>query len=553
MRRAAFALVCALILASCASAPAATPVDNVDVNGALTETINQVNLKVIDPQALSFTDEVEVANLVFEPLLSLDPVGLRPAPAAAELPKISADGLVYHFTLRPGLTYSDGVPVKASDYAYGISRLCDPALNAAYRGSVRPINGCDKWTSLDIATASPVQLAAARRELFAAGIVVLGDRDLELRLREPAPYLSSVMALWVATPVRQSDVERYGGNWWLDPATYIGNGPFVLAEWVIGSRMVFERNARYRTPAKLKRLTMRMFPDPGQALSAYQAGTIDRITTVSSDLLPSITAAGLEREMAVSPGACTFYVRLNHARPPLDDPKVRLALAKSIDREAYAREIRPFTRPATSFIAAGLPGNDPSDTAQAYDLAAAKQSLTESRYAGTDALRGLVWTLASNQPASRQREIAWIAAQWHTLGIDVRVELVDPPTLAASNRTLATRQLFVSAGWCADYPDQADWLSQWFTSSAQKGAVDFGYRNSTVDALLAEADRGLDQSKRDELYLRASRILSADVAFIWIGYQQSVSLSKPWVGGLNVNAIDWGGAFHPADVFVRTH
>lgn len=550
----AFTLALTLIVSACTKASSA-PAFDIDPNGSLTESLVDT-FRVIDPQGASFINEIRAVNLVYEPLLSLDPITLRPAAGAATLTSISADGLTYRFTLLPGLTYSDGLPVKASDYAYGIGRTCDPSINSAYAATVRSIVGCEKWSSLDPAAAPPDQLAAARRDLFANGIVVLGERDLEIRLRDPAPYLSSFLALWLATPVRQSDVDRYGANWWLDPATYIGNGPFTLSEWVIGKRIVFERNARYRRPAKLKRLAILVLQDQREALDAYKSGAIDRLVGVGVDLLPAVTASGLDRELVITSSSCSFYLRLNNARPPLDDPKVRLALAKSIDRVSYGREVRGFATPATSFIPAGLPGHDPVDSTQAYDLAEAKRLLGESRYATSDLLHQLVWTLnataATNMP-TRKREADWIARQWQSLGIDTRIELVDAPTLSATNRVLATRQLIVGGAWCADYPDQADWFSLFFTSSAQKGGADFGYRNSTVDALLGEADRITDLSRREELYLRASRTISADVAWIWLAYAQSASLNKPWVGGLNANAIDSGGIYHPGDVFVRQH
>jgi len=553
MRRRTLAPVLSLVILSCSTAPSAAPHDQIDPDGAFSETALDSELKVIDPQVLGNVAETIVAQLVFEPLLTFDPATLRPAPGAALLPTITPDGLVYHFTLREGLTYSDGTSVRASDYAYGIGRLCDPAVASYYQTTALVISACNPWASLDAATALPDQLLKARRDLFAKGIVVLGDRDLEIHLQQPAAYFPSFLALWVSAPVRQSDVERYGTNWWRDPATYVGNGPFVMVEWVLGSRMAFERNTRYRTPAKLKRLTLSILKDSHDGLAGYQAGTIDRLNGIVGDQLPSIKAAGVDRELVTAPGACTYYVRLNIGRAPLDDPNVRLALAKSIDREAYAREIRGGSAAATSFIPAGLPGHDPSDGAQSYDLAAAKRLIGESKYARTDALRGLVWPIRSDTSATQRREAEWIAAQWQAIGVDVRTELVDPPTLAAANRSIATRRLFLSAGWCADYPDQADWFSFFFTAAAQKGAVDYGYRNASVDQLLNDADRGLDPGKRDELYLRVSRTVSAEVPAIWLAYGGFTSLVKPWVGGLNTNALDFGGVYHPADIFVRPH
>lgn len=536
-----------------AGTPSATPA--IDTNGSLTEAGGHIYS--IDPQSVTGFQDVRVVNSVFDSLLKIDPATLHPAPGAAQLPTISVDGLVYRFRLRDGLTYSDGRAVTAGDYAYGIGRNCDPRVNSVYRLSLVAIAGCAKWSALDPRTTPPDQLAATRRELFTTGIIATSERDLEIRLRTPAAYLTSVLSLWITAPTRQTEVERYGDNWYLDPANYIGNGPFVLTEWILGDRVVLDRNPRYPTPPKLKRMTLRSFADSQSALKAYQAGTIDRISGGTAngptDLAQTVAAAG-DRDLVTSSGSCSWFILLNHARPPLDDPKVRLALAKSIDREAYAQEIMTgLGVPATSFIPAGLPGNDPTDTAQSYDLTAAKQLLSESRYAGTDVLRTVVWNQSANATDAAKRDVIWITDRWRAIGLGITVQYVDPIVRAQQNRVLATKQLFMRSTWCADYPDQADWFSLFFTTSAQQGSADLGYRNPAVDAAIFAADRELDPSTRDAQYLRASRLVSGDVAAIWLTYNKGVALTRPWVGGLNVNAIDFGGLYHPAEVFVRPH
>ena len=113
----------ALLAAACTGVtPPPAPTDSIDVDGVFTQTAN-LDPGVIDPQQVSIVIQAAVVYLVFEPLLTFDVVTLRPAAGAAELPTISADGMTYRFTLRPNLTYSDGQPVKAYDFAYGISRI----------------------------------------------------------------------------------------------------------------------------------------------------------------------------------------------------------------------------------------------------------------------------------------------------------------------------------------------------------------------------------------------------------------------------------------------
>ena len=540
----------AIVLAACAPTPPGVgPRSETDLEGEL--SLATTDPGGIDPQESTLVNSARVALLVYEPLLSTDPQTLRPVSGAADLPLVLDGGLRLRFTLRAGLTYSDGAPLRARDFAYGISRLCDPSAGVSTYVPVA-IVGCADWYALDPVKATADQLLIARRTLLTTGIVALSDRDLELHLRYPAPYLIGALTLWNATPVRESDLAREGDNWALDPANYIGNGPFVLTEWIMDKRMVFERNPRFHARAKLKRLTLLFFKDESSRLDAYRQGKVD-LMAVSAETAADVKRAGLEPELAIEPGSCTQWVRLNHARAPLDDQKVRMALAKAIDRDAYVTEVLPFGRPATSFIPYGLPGHDLTDDAQVYDLAAARRLLSESRYAGGPELHGMVWQIGSGQPSSARTRAEWIVNRWRALGIEVALQVIPQGMWAANNRSLTTRSLFRVDAWCADYPDQQDWLSITFTTKVQRGVADWGYRNAEVDALLGQADAGLDAATRDGLYERASRILSADVAGIWLGYQSNVWLRKPWVGGIAANPLNFGGMLYPGDVFIRPH
>lgn len=537
-----------LLIAACdrAQTPQPSPVGVSSAIGELTVASNDPGS--LDPQMARTALQARVAALLFDPLLSLDPTTLRPVAGAAELPTPSADGLRYRFTLRPGLVYSDGTLLRARDFAYGLSRQCDPTVGAAFFVP-DPIVGCREWYSMSPGTAKLNDVLAARRNLFANGIVALSDRELEIRLRYPAPYVLAYLALpTTSAPVRESDVERNGESWHFDPANYVGNGPFTLSEWIMDKRIVVDRNPRYRNPARLRRITLVVL-ESGKRMSAYLAGKVDRVA-VDAELLAEIKSNGLESEMTTVPGSCTQWIRLNHARAPTDDPKFRLALAKAIDRNAYVRDLDPFALPATSFIAAGMPGHDAADAAQSFDLAAARRLLSESKYAGTSSVQGLTWRLA---PTANSRQAEWIVNQWRALGLEVKVEVTLPGQFATELRSLSTRAFFQRVGWCADYADPQDWLSQHFSSQVQRGNGDFGYRSAEMDALLAEADATADVAKRDALYVKASRTLSVDAVGIWLTYSGSSWLMKPWVKGITQSALDQSGLYRGYEIFVQPH
>lgn len=533
------AAVALTALAACTPAPPA-PASPPAALGELASETGE--LFILDPAMVDSVNAVEQVLMVYEPLFRFDTGSGRPVPAAArDLPAVSADGLRYRVTLREGLTYSDRVPVRAEDFAYGLSRLCDPTLSASYASTVSMIAGCAEWLAMSPAD-PPDLLAAGRRRLLSEGLRVLSDRELEIVLRQRAPYFVSVLGLWFAVPVRRSDVERGGERWSTDPATYIGNGPFVLEEFTAGTRLVFARNDRAQVPAKLRRWTKHIFVEPERALELYRAGSVDVASLTAKQLVDAEADAALRADLRKVPNDCSFYLKLNTLRPPLDDRDVRLALAKSLDRDAYVRTLRPLAQPATSLIPPGLPGHDAGDAVQQFDPIAAPALLARSRYRGAD-LTISFGLLATN--AAARATAQWAVAQWKkNLGIEVGVLELPRAQWVATTRSAATTSQITSAGWCGDYPDQHNWLSTLFSSTTTQAAAAV-YRNDAVDALLRSADVEVDQSARDALYLRAGRAISGDAPAIWLAFGVDALLVRSRVRDLHD-----GGLWRPELVWI---
>ena len=536
MRAVILALAGALAMDGCV---ANAPVDDADPQGTLTTAIT-IDPQ-LDPQLAANVGEIGTISMVFEPLLRFDPKTLRPVPAAARaLPDVSADRLTYRLTIRDDAKYSDGSPVRAKDFAYGISRLCDPSTKPFYAQVAYIIVGCAEWSQLDPKTAAPETLKAAKQRLSTEGIRAAGEKELTIALRQPATYFSSILALWLAVPVRDSDVE-HGGNTWTEPATYIGNGPFVLNAWRHNERLILTPNRYYRTPPKIRQWTKLLIGEPAVALNAYRHDELDLVAygNEAGALVPEIEGdASLKNEFARTTTPCTNWIAFNSRRPPLDDTAVRLALAKGINREAYVRDILGgIGAPAVSFIAPGLPGYDPGDTAQRFDPSEARRLLGSSRYSG--AMPPIVITHMGGLFGRARAQ--WVADQWRTnLGLDVRTDQMDGLTLNQLYRKAETVPLFTFGGWCADYPDQQDWLSVVFRSAGRTEGVVFnsGFLDGQFDRIVDEADRGRDQARRDDLYRTASRMLSERAVVAFTNTVGRVTLTKPWVRGVVQSPLD---------------
>ena len=533
-------MIAGLIATACTSTPGTTNAspsaagDAIDTNGEITTNTGS-EPDTIDPQKESFVNEVAQTMMVYEALMAFDPKTLKPVPGAAKAnPTLSADGLTYTYTLRDGLTYSDGTPVTAKDFAYGFTRTCDPNIAGEYAFTAYIIVGCEAWNSMDTKKATKAELDAAKAKL---GIKVNGANEIAFTLTEKAPYFNSIAALWVGVPTRESDVTK-GGDKWTEPATFIGNGPFVLSEWKHNEKMVYTRNAKYRTQAKLAKWTKVMINESAVAFAAYRNNELDAVGIGAEQLRTVDGDADLKAQTVDVGGSCTIYVGFNNAKAPFDDAKVRLAFAKSFDRAAYINDVAKIGKAATEggFIPPGMPGYDAGDTAQKFDPAAAKTLLSQSKYAGTDTMKNLKFTYSAS--AANKTRIEWLQQQWQTnLGVTISPDPVDATTYTSLVKKPETTPLMFRLGWCADYPDQQDWLTTVFHSSSSVTHV--GYKNPAFDTAVRKADADPNPESRDKTYQDASRMLSTDAAAAWWYYSATKYLRKPWLKGITDTVMDF--------------
>ena len=502
-----------------------------DPNGELVTNMGS-EPDTIDPQVESFVQEIGVTMKVYEALMTFDIKTGKPIPAAAkDQPKVSADGKTYTYTLRDGLKYSDGKALTANDFKYGWQRLCDPATAGQYAFTGYIVAGCGEWNAMDPKKDDPAKLAAAKTT-FLNSIKVNGN-DISFTLTDQAPYFNSIAALWVGVPAREDMVTK-GAEKWTEPATYVGNGPFILSEWKHNEKMVFTRNPNFRTPTKLAKWTQVMINEGAVAFAAYRNNELDVYGIAAEDLRTIDADADLKAQRVDGPGSCTFYIGFNTKKDPFTDKNVRVAFAKSFDRDAYINDVQKIGKPATAFITPGIPGYDTGDTFQKFDVTAAKAALAQASPAAQAALANVKITYSSSARAKTRLE--WFQNQWKTnLGLNVALDPVDSTTYTQLVKKPETTPAAFFLGWCADYYDQQDWLTTVFHS--QSTVTRTGYNNPQFDKLVTDGDKETDPKKRDDLYQQASRLLSQDAPAAWIYYDANPALVKPWVKSYTITSL----------------
>ncbi|MCH8025553.1 MAG: peptide ABC transporter substrate-binding protein [Chloroflexi bacterium] len=489
-----------------------------------------------DPQLASFSEEISIAKQIFRGLFTYDEE-LNVVPSVAtQVPTnenggISDDGLTYTISLRTDATWSDGVPVTANDFVYAFQRLFDP--EGGGQGYY-----FDFYTAIEGAEAFAYEDGTAE----SVAVVALDDYTLQIQLTRAQPTLPTLLALWPAAPLRQDLIEQYGDAW-TEPGNLIGNGPFVLAEYSPEQQIVLESNPLYwgDDQPTLSKLVYRIIPEDSAALIAYQNGELDMTVIPLAD---SSRFQG-DSEQVRYAELETFALQYNHLAPPFDNPLVRQAFSRAIDREAYVQAIRGGVgEPALGWLPPGMPGADPSIGIDLnFDPAAASVLLSQAGYTDGEGFPDVTFTILADPANNLTAEFIQEQLK-QNLGINIDIDAVEESAFYDLYFEGDFQVTWLS--WFADYADPENWLPQQFGTDGAFNVL--GYSNAEADALFEQAATELDQTKRLALYDQAHRIIIADQAITPIFHPERNYLVKAYVSDLITTALD----AEPGDWFVNS-
>lgn len=471
----------------------------------------------LDPQIVAAYTDYNILIALFEGLTAIDEQTSQGVPAAAERWDVSPDGLNYTFYLRRNGRWSNGDPVTARDFVYSIHRMLSPALAAEYAYVLWPLKNAKAFNTGKLT------------DFSAVGAEALDDHTLRLTLARPTPYFITLVAHQAWLPVPRGVIEKFGpmdqrGTAWTRPANLVGNGPFVLKEWSPDKRVVVARNPHYWDAAAVRLNEMIFHPiDNVDAEERnFRAGQL-HITYEMP--LSKIDAYRRDQPevLRTDPFLETFFLRFNVTRPPLNDRRVRQALARAIDREAIVRRItRGGQTPAHSFTPPGTAGY----TARARiptDFAAARHLLDE---AGYPAGRGFpVIDIQMNISEINRKIFEAIQEMWkRELGITATLSNQDFRVYLDNQRTL--NYAISRARWVADYADPNTFLDMFVTNGGQNWT---GWGDPEYDRLIAEAGHTLDPAKRHEIFQRAEALLLEEAPIAPVFFGTRIYLCHPSV------------------------
>ncbi|MDK2918169.1 MAG: oligopeptide transport system substrate-binding protein [Candidatus Petromonas sp.] len=486
--------------------------------------------KTIDPQLNSASDGGHIINNTFEGLMR--EVNGKLQPAMAESYEVSDDGLTYTFKLRDA-KWSDGKPVTAHDFEYAWKRALNPETGSEYAFQMFYIKGGQEYFE-------------GKGKVEDVAVKALDDKTLEVTLNAPTPYFLNLTSFYTYMPARKDVVEKDPEGWAKNPELAVSNGPFKLAEYSTGDKIVLVKNENYWNvdAVKLDKIVASMIVDQSTQLTAYESGELDAIDEVPTQEIPRLLAE--EPTFQILPLLGTYYYIFNVDKEPTNDVRVRKALALAIDRKAITEQVtKRGETPATGYVPPTLKlsnGKEFREVAGDYGIDPNKAQVEEARKllaeAGYPNGEGfptleLVYNTSENHKAIAEA----IQEMWkQNLGINVTLTnqewAVFQDTRHQGNFSIAR------AGWLADYADPMTFLDMWTSYSGNNDAqwrwqkygndTKLNPSNKRFEELIEKA-KTVTGEERDSALLEAEKIMMDEMIVMPIYYYTDPTLVKEYV------------------------
>jgi len=489
---------------------------------------NSAEPQDLDPQVVTGTPEYHLVQCLFEGLLTIDARTGEPAPGLARAWEVSPDGRVYTFHLRENLKWSDGSPITTGDVLGSWKRMISPKLASEYA-----------YLIYNFVVGAKDYYDGKETDFSRVGVKAPDERTIVVTLSNPTPFLASIIAnhtAWDVLPVKV--LSRYGSldersTPWTRPGNIVSCGPFMLQEWVPQQRIVAVRNPNYWDAAHVKLDEVDFYPTEDVAAEErmFRAGQLDRTQEI-----PIAKIDTYRREnpdvLHIDPYLGVYFYRCNVTRPPLDDVRVRKALALGIDRESLIRNV---TRGGETPAYAVSPPGDAGYTTRARisgSLEDARRLLAEAGFPGGKGMKPI--QLLYNTQANNKQIAEAIQEMWRR-NLGVETELINEEWKVYLDSQHTHNYQMERAGWIADYPDPHVFLEIWESGNGNNDTL---WSNAAYDSLLHQALRAGDKASRYELYQRMDAILVDECPVIPIYYYKRPYLMSPRVKGYWINELD---------------
>jgi len=431
---------------------------------------------------------------------------------AKDLPKVSADAKTYNFTLRSGLKYSDGTPVKASDFAATIER--DFKVDSPGVGFFGNIVGADTFGKTKTGHISGI---------------TTDDKtgSITVKLNSPQGDFLNILATEFAALV-PADSPAKDQSTTPMPST----GPYMIKSYAPNKKAIVVRNPNFdasqfdgNVPSgNPDMMTVDIIGDDTVALQRVISGQDDYdFHQLPPDRLAS-TQQKYGDQIKVYTPANTYYFFMNVRVAPFDNLKVRQAVNYAINREALVRIYGGLAQPTENVLPPTYPQYKKLNM-YPYDLAKAKKLIQESGQAGAEVT---VW---NHDRGTDPKATAYLTDVLNSIGLKAKEKVINSAVYWTTVGNQATKAQIGFADWFQDYPHPLDWFDVLLNGDRITETHNNNYANFDDKAVNAKIES-----------LKKEPALTDSVNADWASVDKMVDEQAPWAAFMNRQFTDFFNA-----------
>jgi len=463
----------------------------------------------LDPHILSDNPSYRIVTALYEPLITLNPRTLEPAPGQAESWQSSADGLTFTFRLRQGLRWSNGDPLTAHDFVYSLQRALSPALGCPYDEVFSSVVGALAYKSGETTDFSTV------------GVRAIDDLTLEYRLTYPNPFFLPSHLGFAWQPVHRATIEAHGaidarGTNWDRPGRLVSNGPFTLTTWNPNQIVILKRNPHYWNAESIRLNEIHYYPMESAETEnrAFDAGQLHAALSIPNQQV-AVLRERADPSLHIDPATATYYIQVNVRKPPFNDPRVRHAFSLALERSALTEFVlRGGQEPAFSFIPPAS-GHTPS-TYLREDLVEARRLLAEAGFPNGTGFPRVTYIYNTLET---HRQIAEALQQMWKRNLNVEVALENLEWKSFLERRREGDFQIARSGWIGTLNNPSSFTDLLMTGNGNNHSH---WSSPAFDERAHRARSTLDPAPRARLFQEAEAILLDDLPVIPLYFYQNI-------------------------------
>jgi len=444
---------------------------------------------VIKARGFSGTGQIS-GNLVMERLFELgNDNKLIPILGLSVTP--SDDGKIWTVKLRQGVRFHDGTVFNADALVSHWQRVLNPENRYRNRILLGPLHSVEKTGEYEVrfllkhAWASFRVMALTNKRMLSA--LIPSPKAVQEGIQNRSP---------------------------------VGTGPFIFKEWKAADRIVVTKNRAYWREGKpyLDEIVIRNIPDHETRYMALSSGQVDLISTDRPSHVKKLVHDPEYSTVITNPGG-TIILMMNNAKPPLNDPRVRRALAHAWDQKQYIRVVYKDIVDSAEYINEGALscgdfGYLKHDVEKARQLIAEYGKPVELEYFHSQTQRG--------------RETAVVMQQlFKKIGVTLKPS---PLSWGGILKKLFSKNFDIASWGITGHDDMGTIIAATFNSKSPRNLMQ--YKNEAVDEILLRLKLNADPDARRQSLCESARLINADAPLLYLFKQRFYLISKNNIKGI---------------------